>query len=791
MLNKYSRWLLPITSDQASILSRIQKAGGNMDDQKYNDNDLTKIVKKAESLKSLLSDHKTAAPEADASAATQAEADQAAPKATTAPKRPLHMPSASVHQAADKRQSVADLFAKAVDRSQKSQKEWVEETVTARVEKEKAKLMEEQESRAEALRAEAEAKISEATQNREAVEKEMAELKEEAEAKAQSDAEARADLEARLSEKDEQLSAAEAEKQAAEEKAEAEAKAWETARAEAEARAKAQEEALAALQARLEENEARLAALEAERSQLQQVSAAEEVLGDAPAMSEPSSAPAAAEERAPEAAENPLASEAAEEAAQAPDGIESEETASDFWEDDEGLFESEDLPEGTDAAPEALAAETRDEPEAAQAPSHADLVTDHTAFRTHQPQESVALSENIPWVSPNISEKRRERRLEWLEAEDQNQAEPEAPQAAAEPAGAAEPMDRKTEEDRDVLDVLRKLANARPVPGETGIAAAESADASPADGAVEDWLFEEDEILPDAEAELFETETLPETPSEEKPAETLTSEAAADVPAEPEKDDFWQTEPEAASDAVEMTGEAPDFWGGETPEAAEDRASSEDDTLWHDAAPAAEMAEESPATEEAADLPAGSGEVAEGFAIEDTQVLDSEAIDHFFAMSESDDEVPSILDEKTEAARAESAADAAEAKTEAPSADFDDLFEDAETVESAPAASGADRLFESAAAEPKTAGGPIDLAGDKAGGAKDAADDAFNDLFDASEADEELTKAIDRRAIHEKLTPSEQAVYDDLFSDDDADRAAPDEEMAEKPRRRGLFGRKR
>ena len=38
-----------------------------MDDKKYNDNDLAKIVEKAESLKSLLSDHKTATPEADAS----------------------------------------------------------------------------------------------------------------------------------------------------------------------------------------------------------------------------------------------------------------------------------------------------------------------------------------------------------------------------------------------------------------------------------------------------------------------------------------------------------------------------------------------------------------------------------------------------------------------------------------------------------------------------------------------------------------------------------------------------
>lgn len=758
-----------------------------MDDQKNNGSDLSKIVEKAESLKSLLSDHKMVAPEADASATTQATADQAASEETTAPKRPLHIPSASIHQAPDKRQAVADLFAKAVDRSQKSQKEWMEEAVTARVEKEKAKLMEEQESRAEALRAEAEAKISEATQNREAVEKEMAELKEEAEAKAQSDAEARADLEAQLSEKDEQLSAAEAEKQAAEEKAEAEAKAWETARAEAEARAKAQDEALAALQARLEENEARLAALEAERSQLQQAStavAAEAVSDDAPAVSELPQAPAA-EENTAEAAESPLESEVAEEAAQATDNTEPEETASDFWEDDgEGLFESEDLPEETAEATEAMAPEASDAPEAAHAANHADLVTDHMAFRTYQPQESVALSENIPWVSPNTSEKRRERRLDWLEAESQNQAaEPEVPETQAAPADAEEPMDRKTEEDRDVLDVLRKLANAKPVPGEAGIAAAaEPAEAPPADGAVEDWLFEEDEILPDtdaaAEAALFETETLPETPAGDKTAEP--AEAEADAVPEPEKDDFWQTESEPAADTVAMTEEAPDFWGSEAPEAG-------DDTLWNDAKPADEMAEASPAAEETTDLPAASDEVAEGFAIEDTQVLDSEAIDHFFAMSESDDEVPSILDEKAEEVRAAGAVNAAEAKTEAVSEDFDDLFEEGEAVDSAPAEPAPDASFEPAEA----ADGLFEMTKGKADEAKNAASDAFNDLFDASEADEELTKAIDRRAIHEKLTPSEQAVYDDLFSDDDADRDVLDEAMPEKPRRRGLFGRKR
>ena len=167
-----------------------------MDDKKYNDNDLAKIVEKAESLKSLLSDHKTATPEADASGTTQAAADRAVSKEATAPKRPLHIPSASVHQASDKRQAVADLFAQAVDRSQKSRKELVEEAVTARVEKEKVALMQEQEARTEALRAETEAKIAEETQNREAVEKEMAAFKEAAEAKAQSEAEARADLEA-------------------------------------------------------------------------------------------------------------------------------------------------------------------------------------------------------------------------------------------------------------------------------------------------------------------------------------------------------------------------------------------------------------------------------------------------------------------------------------------------------------------------------------------------------------------------------------------------------------------
>ena len=91
--------------------------------------------------------------------------------------------------------------------------------------------------------------------------------------------------------------------------------------------------------------------------------------------------------------------------------------------------------------------------------------------------------------------------------------------------------------------------------------------------------------------------------------------------------------------------------------------------------------------------------------------------------------------------------------------------------------------------EPEAADGLFDSAKDQAGETKTAAKDAFDDLFDESEADDELTKAIDRRAIHEKLKPSEQAVYDDLFSDDDAD--LPDEETAKKPRRRGLFGKKR
>ncbi|EFV01338.1 putative cell envelope integrity inner membrane protein TolA [Pseudoramibacter alactolyticus ATCC 23263] len=806
-----------------------------MDDKKYNDNDLAKIVEKAESLKSLLSDHKTAMPEADASGTTQAAADRAVSKETTAPKRPLHIPSASVHQASDKRQAVADLFAQAVDRSQKSRKELVEEAVTARVEKEKAALMQEHEARTEALRAETEAKIAEETQSREAVEKEMAAFKEAAEAKAQSEAEARADLEAlraeteakiaeetqnreavekemaafkeateakaqseaetradleaQLSEKDEQLSAMETEKQAAEEKAEAETKAWEMARAEAEARAKAQDEALAALRARLEENEARLAALEAERAKL--ANAAEETpADDADAFAIPESLQASpvATESAAEAIEKApasagIAADGRQKAVQAPKSAE----PSDSWEDDEaGLFESESLPEETEEAAKSKAAAERMS-QTAESPN-VDLVTDHAAFRTHQPQDAVALSEDIPWISPSISEKRRERRLDWLEAEDQD--ETETPQAAEAPPAEAEPIDRKTEEDRDVLDVLRRLANAKPVQSETGVA---DTDAQSTDAAVADWLFEEDEILPETdtatESELFETEILPD----EKAVETVESEASADVPAEPEKDDFWQAESEPATDAIETTEETPDFWETEAPEATGVVATSDQDDLWNDAAPAsADVAEEASTKEKTADISARTDEIVEGFAIEDTQVLDSEAIDHFFAMSESDDEVPSILDEKAEEAQAEGAVNVAETKTEAAPEDFDDLFEDVETIETdaaAPAAEAADDLFESVEIEPEAADGLFDSAKDKAGETKTAAKDAFDDLFDESEADDELTKAIDRRAIHEKLKPSEQAVYDDLFSDDDAD--LPDEETAKKPRRRGLFGKKR
>ncbi|WP_315524032.1 hypothetical protein [Pseudoramibacter alactolyticus] len=804
-----------------------------MDDKKYNDNDLAKIVEKAESLKSLLSDHKTATPEADASGTTQAAADRAVSKEATAPKRPLHIPSASVHQASDKRQAVADLFAQAVDRSQKSRKELVEEAVTARVEKEKVALMQEQEARTEALRAETEAKIAEETQNREAVEKEMAAFKEAAEAKAQSEAEARADLEAlraeteakiaeetqnreavekemaafkeateakaqseaetradleaQLSEKDEQLSAMETEKQAAEEKAEAETKAWEMARAEAEARAKAQDEALAALRTRLEENEARLAALEAERAKL--ANAAEETpADDADAFAIPESLQASpvATESAAEAIEKlpasaGIAADGRQKTVQAPKNAE----PSDSWEDDEaGLFESESLPEETEEAAKSKAAAER-MPQTAESPN-VDLVTDHAAFRTHQPQDAVALSEDIPWISPSISEKRRERRLDWLEAEDQDETETETPQAAEVPPAEAEPIDRKTEEDRDVLDVLRRLANAKPVQSETGV---EDTDAQSTDAAVADWLFEEDEILPETdtatESELFETEILPD----ENAVETVESEASA----EPEKDDFWQAESEPATDAIETTEETPDFWGTEAPEATGVVATSDQDDLWNDAAPAsAGVAEEASTKEKTADIPARTDEIVEGFAIEDTQVLDSEAIDHFFAMSESDDEVPSILDEKAEEAQAEGAVNMAETKTEAMPEDFDDLFEDVETIEAdaaAPAAEAADDLFESVEIEPEAADGLFDSAKDKAGETKTAAKDAFDDLFDESEADDELTKAIDRRAIHEKLKPSEQTVYGDLFSDDDTD--LPDEETAKKPRRRGLFGKKR
>lgn len=760
-----------------------------MDDKKYNDNDLAKIVEKAESLKSLLSDHKTATPEADASGTTQAAADRAVSKETTAPKRPLHIPSASVHQASDKRQAVADLFAQAVDRSQKSRKELMEEAVTARVEKEKAALMQEHEARTEALRAETEAKIAEETQSREAVEKEMAAFKEATEVKAQSEAETRADLEAQLSEKDEQLSAMETEKQAAEEKAEAETKAWEMARAEAEARAKAQDEALAALRARLEENEARLAALEAERAKL--ANAAEETpADDADAFAIPESLQASpvATESAAEAIEKApasagIAADGRQKAVQAPKSAE----PSDSWEDDEaGLFESESLPEESEEAAKSKAAAERMS-QTAESPN-VDLVTDHAAFRTHQPQDAVALSEDIPWISPSISEKRRERRLDWLEAEDQD--ETETPQAAEAPPAEAEPIDRKTEEDRDVLDVLRRLANAKPVQSETGVA---DTDAQSTDAAVADWLFEEDEILPETdtatESELFETEILPD----EKAVETVESEASADVPAEPEKDDFWQVESEPATDAIETTEETPDFWETEAPEATGVVATSDQDDLWNDAAPAsAGVAEEASTKEKTADIPARTDEIVEGFAIEDTQVLDSEAIDHFFAMSESDDEVPSILDEKVEEAQAEGAVNVTETKTEAAPEDFDDLFEDVETIEAdaaAPAAEAADDLFESVEIEPEAADGLFNSAKDKAGETKTAAKDAFDDLFDESEADDELTKAIDRRAIHEKLKPSEQAVYDDLFSDDDAD--LPDEETAKKPRRRGLFGKKR
>lgn len=888
---------------------RIKKAGGIMDDYNQN-NDMSKILEKAEKLKNTFSEQKQKAAQPKTAAPTEAPQDEAADKAPKV--RATHLPK-------ERENNLEDRFDEAVRRSQKTFRELFDEAIDAAVADATAELnkkhaaeladvreaaQKDRDETVDRIKADAKAQADEATKQHEADKQAAAE-------QAKSDADALADLKAQLAEKDEQITKLTSERDDLKVQAQDSEDAHKADQERAEEQAKADADELELLRAQVAEQQSRIDELEEAAEAVKQESApAEPEVADTTADTTVPSGGFFADEADENAdvAEEVTPQEETQEMSESTDNQDDlffdiddiDDLDAEQPEDADGapiidtsefddLFEEDETVSDADVVEEPASQEEAAEPETEEENPAADigredLVSDHSAYRTTPRGTDETLSDNIPWVMPSPAERAKQKQRSAEEAEEQAAAAAAAENS--EPAPKA--VDRKTEEDKNVLEVLRQLSNATPI--------------TPADDAD---VKNTSDVIDAAEADLFESETVEEPEAsadeaapeitdlfEEEPVEEVVEESAAPAEAEDATGIFEEPAQDSNADTTAEASQAFDDLF------ADDDATFDDDSLFEDEevvdadatvedelseAPADDIVDEAPVEPTSTDVdnnddfgfsfddddlfeepvadnaeavedtapavdeapvqdvaednePAAKtglsadADVAEGSAepvqktglpenddLDTTQVLDTQALESFFAVSDAEEETPSVFDQKDAETAAQSDATADDTTVDADTAEatqaFDDLFKDDEPA-AAPAQPTPSQSADQTDDKPED---PFTNSEDMPNHVPGDTFNLFNDLEEArrivnsQKSDEELlaesdnqfealfedeetlpddadsSVATDDASEESHLTSDKKDIFDDLFNNNPEVNETSDDDEG----KHGLFGRRK
>ena len=799
-----------------------------MDDQNNRDNEMSKIVEKAENPKTMFAKQKSgemappASPEPEGAVQPAGDPDLKA----------AHMPFAHTRTMAEKRTAIDAAFDNAVANSQKSVGQLIDEAVAAKIQAERQALADEKQSFEAKVRAEADAQVADAKRKQADAE---AALKDQ-QAQAAADIE---DFKAQLAQKDDLIADAQREKAEIAAQVETQKTEKEALRSQIEAarqHAADYDDELAQLRQALVERDAKMADISAERDDaLRAADGAKQQLADYQNQIEAAQAEPASDsttdagiamqpETETNLTENEIDTTPADDDVKAffamddDDNTEdSQPQAASIW--DEG--DADDLFEAEEAENDALfeSEEPVDEGEADE--DAESFVVSHEAYRT-KPKEDVELSEDIPWVSPNTAEEMKKRRQARAELMQQAAArEAQAAEAARNAEAKAKPVgSRQAEEEHDVLDVLRNAGAAPEAPEAENIddvqpvqeeAATESLDIGTltedeaqffeqvgretAAETDEADLFEVEEPINDDEGGLFEeVETYDQTEGAAQPEQAESQDSIFD--------DVTNLDDDDQGDIFENSKGWSEMTHDETPEApaadAADDLFEEDDLdedLFESEAPEAEAPVE-PASAEAQ--------------LEDFDSLFAgQSSDDWFEEEDKAVEDASFEEEPAEAAPAEAAP---ETQPEAEPEEKPELTADEKEEKARIAAKNAEidkdiaKLGDTQVLDTGAINDFFEMAekDDKVPSLFDnpPADDGSDDLFEDEttiEEGDDVTQIVKPSEIEEKLDAGDDGSpkpyhddFDDLFDEGDPDPFSDDDDShADKKRKRGLFRRNR
>ena len=798
-----------------------------MDDQNNRDNEMSKIVEKAENLKTMFAKQKSgemappASPEPEGAVQPAGDPDIKA----------AHMPFAHTRTMAEKRTAIDAAFDNAVANSQKSVGQLIDEAVAAKIQAERQALADEKQSFEAKVRAEADAQVADAKRKQADAE---AALKDQ-QAQAAADIE---DFKAQLAQKDDLIADAQREKAEIAAQVETQKTEKEALRSQIEAarqHAADYDDELAQLRQALVERDAKMADISAERDDaLRAADGAKQQLADYQNQIEAAQAEPASDSTTdagiamqPETettlTENEIDTTPADDDVKAFFAMDDDNTedsqpqAASIW--DEG--DADDLFEAEEAENDALfeSEEPVDEGEADE--DAESFVVSHEAYRT-KPKEDVELSEDIPWVSPNTAEEMKKRRQARAELMQQAAArEAQAAEAARNAEAKAKPVgSRQAEEEHDVLDVLRNAGAAPEAPEAENIddvqpvqeeAATESIDIGTltedeaqffeqvgretAAETDEADLFEVEEPINDDEGGLFEeVETYDQTEGAAQPEQAESQDSIFD--------DVTNLDDDDQGDIFENSKGWSEMTHDETPEApaadAADDLFEEDDLdedLFESEAPEAEAPVE-PASAEAQ--------------LEDFDSLFAgQSSDDWFEEEDKAVEDASFEEEPAEAAPAEAAP---ETQPEAEPEEKPELTADEKEEKARIAAKNAEidkdiaKLGDTQVLDTGAINDFFEMAekDDKVPSLFDnpPADDGSDDLFEDEttiEEGDDVTQIVKPSEIEEKLDAGDDGSpkpyhddFDDLFDEGDPDPFSDDDDShADKKRKRGLFRRNR
>lgn len=805
-----------------------------MDDQNNRDNEMSKIVEKAENLKTMFAKQKSgemappASPEPEGAVQPAGDPDLKA----------AHMPFAHTRTMAEKRTAIDAAFDNAVANSQKSVGQLIDEAVAAKIQAERQALADEKQSFEAKVRAEADAQVADAKRKQADAE---AALKDQ-QAQAAADIE---DFKAQLAQKDDLIADAQREKAEIAAQVETQKTEKEALRSQIEAarqHAADYDDELAQLRQALVERDAKMADISAERDDaLRAADGAKQQLADYQNQIEAAQAEPASDSTTdagiamqPETettlTENEIDTTPADDDVKAFFAMDDDNTedsqpqAASIW--DEG--DADDLFEAEEAENDALfeSEEPVDEGEADE--DAESFVVSHEAYRT-KPKEDVELSEDIPWVSPNTAEEMKKRRQARAELMQQAAArEAQAAEAARNAEAKAKPVgSRQAEEEHDVLDVLRNAGAAPEAPEAENIddaqpvqeeAATESIDIGTltedeaqffeqvgretAAETDEADLFEVEEPINDDEGGLFEeVETYDQTEGAAQPEQAESQDSIFD--------DVTNLDDDDQGDIFENSKGWSEMHHDETSEApaadAVDDLFEEDDL--DEGLFESEALEPEPVAPEA-EAPAEPAS-AEAQLEDFDSLFAGQSSDDWFEEEDKAVEDASFEEEPAEAAPAEAAP---ETQPEAEPEEKPELTADEKEEKARIAAKNAEidkdiaKLGDTQVLDTGAINDFFEMAekDDKVPSLFDnpPADDGSDDLFEDEttiEEGDDVTQIVKPSEIEEKLDAGDDGSpkpyhddFDDLFDEGDPDPFSDDDDShADKKRKRGLFRRNR